>query len=86
MPVSDAYLLAKFGFDTAENEPCKVCPIDFARSSGAAVQQRPLVIIRAVLAGADDDSVQEQGDAKRMLGGFQRGLQEPRKPGNVCNF
>ena len=23
---SNAYLLAKFGFDTAENEPCKVCP------------------------------------------------------------
>ena len=22
---SNAYLLAKFGFDTAENEPCKVC-------------------------------------------------------------
>ena len=22
----NAYLLAKFGFDTAENEPCKVCP------------------------------------------------------------
>ena len=22
-----AYLLAKFGFDTAENEPCKVCPL-----------------------------------------------------------
>ena len=25
--LSNAYLLAKFGFDTAENEPCKVCPI-----------------------------------------------------------
>ena len=24
--LSNAYLLAKFGFDTAENEPCKVCP------------------------------------------------------------
>ena len=23
----NAYLLAKFGFDTAENEPSKVCPI-----------------------------------------------------------
>ena len=23
--LSNAYLLAKFGFDTAENEPCKVC-------------------------------------------------------------
>ena len=25
---SNAYLLAKFGFDTAENEPCKVWPIE----------------------------------------------------------
>ena len=25
--LSNAYLLAKFGFDTAENEPCEVCPI-----------------------------------------------------------
>ena len=24
---SNAYFLAKFGFDTAENEPCQVCPI-----------------------------------------------------------
>ena len=24
--LSNAYLLAKFGFDTAEKEPCKVCP------------------------------------------------------------
>ena len=26
------YLLAKFGFDTAENEPCKVCPLSAYRS------------------------------------------------------
>ena len=25
--LSNAYFLAKFGFDTAENEPCEVCPI-----------------------------------------------------------
>ena len=25
--LSNAYLLVKFGFDTAENEPCKACPI-----------------------------------------------------------
>ena len=28
---SNAYLPAKFGFDTAENEPCKICPIDVVR-------------------------------------------------------
>ena len=26
--LSNAYLLAKCGFDTAENEPCQVCPIE----------------------------------------------------------
>ena len=26
--LSNAYLLAKFGFDTAENESSKVCPIE----------------------------------------------------------
>ena len=26
--LSNAYFLAKFGFDTAENEPSKVCPIE----------------------------------------------------------
>ena len=26
--LSNAYLLAKFGFDTAENGPCQVCPIE----------------------------------------------------------
>ena len=24
---SNEYLLAKFSFDTAENEPCKLCPL-----------------------------------------------------------
>ena len=26
--LSNAYFLAKFGFDTAENEPDKVCPLE----------------------------------------------------------
>ena len=30
--LSNAYLLAKFGFDTAENEPCKVCSLSAYRS------------------------------------------------------
>ena len=28
---SNEYLLAKFGFDTAENKPCKVCPLSAYR-------------------------------------------------------
>ena len=31
-PNSNEYLLAKFGFDTAEKEPCKVCPLSAYRS------------------------------------------------------
>ena len=30
--LSNEYLLAKCGFDTAENEPCKVCPLSAYRS------------------------------------------------------
>ena len=30
--LSNEYLLATFGFDTAENEPCKVCPLSAYRS------------------------------------------------------
>ena len=29
---SNEYLLANFGFDTAENEPCSVCPLSAYRS------------------------------------------------------
>ena len=31
-PNSKEYLLAKYGFDTAENEPCKVYPLSVYRS------------------------------------------------------
>ena len=34
--LSNAYFLAKFGFDTAENEPCKVCPISVNTEAGGA--------------------------------------------------
>ena len=37
--LSNAYLLAKFGLDTAENEPCQVCPIE--QCSDAASFERP---------------------------------------------
>ena len=52
--LSNAYLLAKFGFDTAENEPSKVCRIPW--------RQRPVVgrlgggdaaLVRVLLVHAD---------------------------------
>ena len=35
--LSNEYLLAKSGVDTAENEPCKVCPLSAYRSPRSAV-------------------------------------------------
>ena len=34
--LSNAYLLAKFGFGTGVNEPCKDCPLSVYRSLGSA--------------------------------------------------
>ena len=39
--LSNAYLFAKFGFDTAENEPCKVCPIERSGIGHARAAQVP---------------------------------------------
>ena len=36
--LSNAYLLAKFRFDTAENEPCKVCRIPLIQADGRAAE------------------------------------------------
>ena len=38
--LSNAYLLAKIGVDTAENEPCKVCPVSAYRSPGPGLGAR----------------------------------------------
>ena len=38
---SNEYLLAKFGFDTAENGPCKVCPISAYRSPRSSSAKMP---------------------------------------------
>ena len=38
--LSNSYFLAKFRFDTAENEPAKVCPIEDRSSSASRPRQR----------------------------------------------
>ena len=60
--LSNAYLLVKFGFDTAENEPCQVCPraqwtkTEARRPEGAGANERlllhevPLGLAKASLA------------------------------------
>ena len=48
--VSNAYLVAIIGFDTEENEPCKVCPLSAyisPRCHGAATRDKLLSIIEA---------------------------------------
>ena len=49
--LSNAYLLAKFGFDTAENEPSKVCPPSPTPYLGE--RQRHHAEHRGLAAGAD---------------------------------
>ena len=44
---SNEYLLAKFGFDTAESEPCEVCPLSAYRSPSS----RKPILRHAVSAG-----------------------------------
>ena len=39
--LSNEHLLAKFGFDTADNEPCKVCPLSAHRSPRWRAATRP---------------------------------------------
>ena len=49
MPVSNEYLLAKFGFDTAENEPCKVCPLSVYRSPRCSIIFGMIILVLNVL-------------------------------------
>ena len=44
--LSNAYLLAKFGFDTAENEPCKGCLLSAYRSLLQIAQVSRSVVVR----------------------------------------
>ena len=63
--LSNEYLLAKIGFDTAENEPCEVCPLSAYRSprylredsGGRVVSHRPSDVLeyREPEAGISDD-------------------------------
>ena len=48
--LSNAYLFAKFGFDTAENEPCQVCPIEQGKPGGRDFLALALAVTRAVRA------------------------------------
>ena len=61
--LSNAYFLAKFGFDTAENEPSKVCPIERVRADGfvqlwnavAAAQENLANLSKTFIGGIDPD-------------------------------
>ena len=58
--VSNAYLLAKFRFDTAENEPCQVCPIEGPQGRTVRLEvelvhgdEAGLVLVQLVPEGAE---------------------------------
>ena len=83
------YLLAKFGFDTSENEPCKVCPIERcpkqsiqqterAPDEAVEVDRRRLIDFvgtRVVLRRVEVEGVQEL----QRAGFRQRCFVEPRR-------
>ena len=50
--LSKEYLLAKFAFDTAENEPCKVCPLSAYRSPQVAYGRSMKLFIAPLVACA----------------------------------
>ena len=74
--LSNAYLLAKFGFDTAENEPCKVCRIPPSSLPLLRTQQRPLVR-RDLLRVAGQEVVNVQVRVLVTLGGVHRARHLP---------
>ena len=81
----NAYFLAKFGFDTAENEPCKVCAEQHgsSRSRSAPRSLRPGVLtsaaagpearVRRGLAGADG----EDASGRQTLEGSFSAVSKP---------
>ena len=61
--LSNAYLLAKIGVDTAENEPCKVCPLSVYRSprSEQDTDEEAEERVNTDFSGDDDDDDVEMG-------------------------
>ena len=68
--LSNAHFLAKFGFDAAENEPCKVCPIEHCNLAHRDLRCN-VVRLRV-------EVVQLPGGAAQALGGVVEGLRAPR--------
>ena len=79
--LSNAYLLAKFGFDTAENEPSKVCPIDveILRVASASLGDLRGAHHPAQVRHVERDAAEEVRQAREVLDGDGRG-RRPRPP------
>ena len=52
--LSNAYFLAKCGFDTAENEPCKVFSLSVYRSPRCVSELRPIEITESAIYSVND--------------------------------
>ena len=66
--LSNEYLLAKFGFDTAENEPCKVCPLSAYRSPRSKVDMGDCFVGPWDIANMTSDILMEQNFGKEGYG------------------
>ena len=73
--LSNEYLLAKFRFDTAENEPCKVCPL----SAYIIITDPPGRHLDRERSAAPRDGESLRGDAPDpRVGGFSHEAHELR--------
>ena len=84
--LSNAYFLAKFRFDTAENEACKVCPIEQCSSlrpdvrvecrlDGALLDHGAAHVRPAVQAGPEDAREEAAQDVLFRGLGCRKGLE-----------
>ena len=69
--LSNEYLLAKFGLDTAENEPCKVCPLSAYRSPRF---EQKLIKKREWLEKAHEAMVAERACSRLLANKVARGV------------
>ena len=68
--LSNAYFLAKFGFDTAENEPFQVCPLSAYRSPRSMGSSKDLAAVQPVVVdGVTKEDAEEIPDADHDLPG-----------------
>ena len=86
--LSNAYFVAKFGLDTAENEPCQVCPTEPfpAGIAGPAPRREPRARAPASARGAPETG--GKNSRQKSRGGQGIGVRDSKigKIGKFCKF